>query len=371
MKPPSAAELERRKIVSINAETVTDVTSTDYPGHYPGEDHVWDLETFRSGLRIEFHKNEPLEASFSVIGVDASIANAFRRIMIADVPTLAIETVFINNNTSVIQDEVLAHRLGLIPFKGGREGLHTFLKWKKKPAEGTDDNNLFDYNTVMLSLNVECTHNEDAAEGETDPNKLYRHASVYARDIVYEPIGRQGQYFSGDDIIAPVNPDILIAKLRPGQCIDLTMHMHKGVGSDHAKFSPVATASYRLLPTIDILKPILGPDAEKFARCFPRGVIALDKVTRQEAAQEGSGYEGHEGELKAVVADPMRDTVSRECLRHAEFEDKVKLGRRRDHFIYLIESSGQWDSDAIFLESIAHFKEKARKIEQQVINMVR
>ncbi|AEO53856.1 hypothetical protein MYCTH_62866 [Thermothelomyces thermophilus ATCC 42464] len=371
-KPPTEEELERRKIVGIHEETVTNVSSTDYPGHYPGEDHSWDIEAFRRGFRVEFHKNDPFEASFSLIGIDASIANAFRRIMIADIPTLAIETVFVNNNTSVIQDEVLAHRLGLIPFKGGHKGLHKFLKfWRRPDDESQVNNSYYDYNTVSLRLEVKCEHNENAAPGETDPTKLYKHAHVYARDIEFCPVGRQTKYFSGDDAIAPVNPDILIAKLRPGQEISLTMHMHKGVGSDHAKFSPVATASYRLMPVIKIERPILGADAEKFARCFPRGVIALEKVTKEEAAQKGSGYEGHEGELKAVVADPMRDTVSRECLRHDEFKGKVKLGRRRDHFIYLVESTGQWKSDFIFLEAVAHLKKRARDLEKQVINMVR
>ncbi|KAK1829823.1 DNA-directed RNA polymerase [Podospora conica] len=371
-KEPSKEEVEKRKIISVNPENVSNVTATDFPGHWPGEDHAWDLDFFRSNLRIEFHQNDPLLASFSLVGVDASIANAFRRIMIADIPTLAVETVFINNNTSVIQDEVLSHRLGLIPFRGGREGLDKFLKWWKRPADDAPaDNTYFDYNTVMLSLHVECTFNDDAAADETDPTRLYHHAHVYARDIQYVPIGRQAKYFSGPDAIAPVHPDILIAKLRPGQVIDLTMHMHKGVGSDHAKFSPVATASYRLLPTIDILSPIVGADAEKFARCFPPGVIGLEKVTRKEAAERGPAYEGREGEVKAVVRDAMRDTVSRECLRHDEFKGKVKLGRRRDHFIYQVESTGQWDSDAIFLEAVAHLKEKARRLEQQVVNMVR
>lgn len=58
---------------------------------------------------------------FDLVGVDASIANAFRRILLAEVPTMAIETVFVFNNTSVIQDEVLAHRLGLIPIKADPE----------------------------------------------------------------------------------------------------------------------------------------------------------------------------------------------------------------------------------------------------------
>ena len=64
---------------------------------------------------------------FELVGVDASIANALRRVLIAEVPTMAISTVFMNNNTSVMQvlsdlwfyeqDEVLCHRLGLIPIK--------------------------------------------------------------------------------------------------------------------------------------------------------------------------------------------------------------------------------------------------------------
>ena len=57
------------------------------------------------------------ELEFDMVGVDAAIANAVRRVLLSEVPTMAIEKVFINNNTSIIQDEVLAHRLGLIPIK--------------------------------------------------------------------------------------------------------------------------------------------------------------------------------------------------------------------------------------------------------------
>ncbi|OAA32759.1 DNA-directed RNA polymerases I and III 40 kDa polypeptide [Moelleriella libera RCEF 2490] len=368
----SSEELERRNTVGINLETITDVTSVDFPGHYPNEDLAYSLDRFRDTFSVKFHSNEPLDASFSLVGLDASLANAFRRILIAEIPTLAIENVFVENNTSVIQDEVLAHRLGLIPFDGGREGLHSFLKWYKKPPAGEDQySNCFDWNTIKLELDVTCTVNPDAAPDEKDPLKAYHNAHVYAKDIVFVPTGRQVDYFSGANAIAPVNPDILIAKLRPRQSISLSMHMHKGIGADHSKFSPVATASYRLLPTIRILKPILGADADKFARCFPKGVIGLEKVTAKEARQAGSGYEGHAGQLKAVVKDPMKDTVSRECLRHAEFQGKVKLGRRRDHFIFSIESTGQWDSDELFLESVKHLKMKCKKLEQQVINMAR
>src|SRR5580658_4961830 len=96
---------------------------------------AWDKEKFRNSFSVQFHHNEPLDSSFSLVGIDAAVANAFRRILIAEIPTLAIEYVFVNNNTSIIQDEVLAARLGLVPFKGGKEGLLNFLKWFKKPDE--------------------------------------------------------------------------------------------------------------------------------------------------------------------------------------------------------------------------------------------
>lgn len=358
--------------MGINAETVTDVSSNDYPGHYTGEDHSWSSSDFGKSLKIKFHHNEPLDCSFSLIGVDAAIANAFRRILIAEIPTVAIEYVFVWNNTSVIQDEVLAQRLGLIPLKGGKAGFLNFLKWYKKPDDPDAPlPQAFDYNSIMLNLKVECTRNENAAKGEVDPTKLYHNAHVYAHQIEFVPYGAQKEIFAGENAIVPVHPNILIAKLRPGQVIDVEMQAIKGIGSDHAKFSPVATASYRLLPTITITKPILGKDAHKFARCFPRGVIGIEKVTKEEAAMKGSGYEGQEGEDKAVVKDTMKDTVSRECLRHEEFEGKVKLGRVRDHFIFSVESTGQWDSDELFLESVKILKSKCQSMKRNLASMVR
>jgi DNA-directed RNA polymerases I and III subunit RPAC1 len=299
-----------------------------------------------------------------VIGIDASLANAIRRILIAEVPTLAIEQVFVNNNTSVIADEVLAHRLGLIPLRGSITGLDdtdVFLK-------ADEDNNivgsqLADYNTIIMELRVQCTYNESADKNERDPSKRFHNSNVYARDLVFKPVGRHAQLFK-DDPVAPVNPDILIAKLRPGQIIDMEFHCIKGLGMDHAKFSPVATATYRLLPKIDIIKPILGIDAQKFQKCFPKGVIGTERVTAKEASTEGSGYEGHEGKEKVVVADPFSDTVSRECLRHDEFKGKVKLGRVQDHFIFSVESTGQYPSTNLVLKSLLVLNLKAQRLKR-------
>ncbi|WEW58860.1 DNA-directed RNA polymerase core subunit rpc40 [Emydomyces testavorans] len=364
----SPEEIRKRKIIGINPETVTHISATDFPGHWPGENHAWSINKFRNNLQVTFHKNDPFQASFSLIGVDAAIANAFRRILLAEIPSLAIEFVYIHNNTSVMHDEVLSHRLGLVPLKGSREGIN-WLRWFRMPKEGEPDSGspASDHNTIVLRLNVECTKIPNASPDEEDPTKLYNNAHVYARDLVFEPVGRQSSLFSGPDgVIQSANPDILLAKLRPGQKIDLELHCIKGIGADHAKFSPVGTASYRLLPDIQILRPILGSDAVKFARCFPKGVIGIEQVTAKEASQKGSGYEGHQGEKKAVVRDPFKDTVSRECLRHDEFKDKVKLGRIRDHFIFNIESVGQFNSDLLFLESIKVLKLKCARLKRNV-----
>lgn len=245
------------------------------------------------------------------------------------------------------------------------------MRWFKKPTEeDPSGSHPCDYNTAVLRLDVECTKNLEASPDEEDPRIRYNHAHVYARDIEFDPTGRQNDYFTGEDELQPVNPDILVAKLRPGQKLLLEMHCIKGIGADHAKFSPVATATYRLLPEIRILRPIIGEDAKKFAKCFPRGVIGFEKITAAEASKQGSGYEGHEGEDKAVVVDAFKDTVSRECLRHDEFKDKVKLGRVRDHFIFNVESTGQFPSDTLFLESVKILKLKCARVKRSLVNLM-
>lgn len=291
--------------------------------------------------------------------------------MLAEVPTLCIENVFISNNTSILHDEILSHRLGLIPLTGSRDYLRWLKPMPKKPEGHAGQGPTYDENTVLLHLQVECEWQAGgwdlALKGETDPKKLYHNSSVYAKQIVYEAQGRQEEMFPGG--IQVVNPDILLAKMRPGQVINLEMHAHKGMGADHAKFSPVATASYRLMPRIDIVRPIIGQDAKKFARCFPKGVIELQTITAREARKSGSGLEGHEGEVKAVVKDAFKDTMSRECLRHEEFKDKVKLGRVQDHFIFRTESTGQFESDEIFLESVRILKAKCHRMKRHLTNL--
>lgn len=320
-------------IVGIEYNRVTNTTSTDFPGHLTNEDHAWDMEKFKSKFDIDISYIAGRNANFDLINIDTSIANAFRRIMISEVPSIAAETVYVFNNTSVIQDEVLAHRIGLIPLDVDPD----VLVWLDPSVDEKERFN--DTNTIVMSLDISCTRNPNAPADSTDPNVLYRNLNVYARDLKFEPQGRQADLFKNKPVQA-CDPDILLAKLRPGQEISLRVHCILGVGSDHAKFSPVSTASYRLMPTIDIKEPLEGALAQKFQKCFPSGVIGID------------------GEGKAYVKDARKDTVSREVLRHDDLASKVKLGRKRDHFIFNVESTGAMAPTEIFLKSVRVLKNK-------------
>jgi DNA-directed RNA polymerase II subunit RPB3 len=77
-------------------------------------------------VEIQEFSNDLL--SFTLSGTDTSVANALRRVMIAEVPTLAIETVEIRANSSVCHDEFIAHRLGLIPLDSSNAETYNYTR---------------------------------------------------------------------------------------------------------------------------------------------------------------------------------------------------------------------------------------------------
>ncbi len=135
---------------------------------------------------------------------------------------MAIEHVFVVNNTSIIPDEVLAHRLGLIP-------LH--VDPRKFDFIGSQDST--DVNTIVFELREKC-----ALGSKKDSSVKNECGSVYSKSLKWLPQGSQGDVFENDPI-RPACDDILLAKLRHGQEIDLEIHATKGIGKEHAKWSPV------------------------------------------------------------------------------------------------------------------------------------
>ncbi|XP_034408747.1 DNA-directed RNA polymerases I and III subunit RPAC1 [Cyclopterus lumpus] len=322
---------EIRTRVILGEYDIKNVHTSDYPGNYPGYDDTWDMRKFQKNFRVDLvHLNES-SMEFDMVGIDAAIANAFRRILLAEVPTMAIEKVFIYNNTSIVQDEVLAQRLGLVPIKADPR-----LFEYRSPGDESAEEEGSEIDTIQLQLKIKCSRNPRASKDSADPRELYLNHMVYSSDIKWVPIGNQADVFA-DSVIGPVHDDILIAQLRPGHELDIVMHCVKGLGQDHAKFSPVATASYRLLPEITLLEPVEGEMAERLKRCFSRGVIDIQDV---------------DGRKVAKVVNSRLDTCSREFLRHDDLKNVVKLGRLRDHFIFTVESTGILPPDVLVTEAI-------------------
>ncbi|KAI9292135.1 RBP11-like subunits of RNA polymerase [Neoconidiobolus thromboides FSU 785] len=332
-------ETIRRTRVVLHEDHISHVSSTDFPHQYPGEDLAFNLETFKKNFRLKIWKISPSSMEFDIIGIDASIANALRRILIAEVPTMAIENVFMMNNTSVIQDEVLAHRLGLIPIKADPTKFDFH-----KGGVATD------VDTIVMKLNVQCKPKPKRSKDDQEP---YIDSSIYSSHLEFDPRGDQLTLFK-DNPIRPVHDDILIAKLIPGQSIEAELHLRKGCGREHAKWSPVATASYRLMPDIILKEDIVGDLADKFVSCFPEGVA--------EVVVEN-------GVRKAKVINPRKCTMSREVLRHPELADKVILTRVRDHFLFKIESTGILPPQDLLVQAINILIEKCTVVKRSLGNI--
>ena len=306
------------------------------------------LGSFKEKIHIDIISKNQEEIVFDLIGVDASVANALRRILLAEIPTVAIERVWFSANSGIIQDEVLAHRVGLVPLKVDPRKLD-FVQ--KNPETGEDDET--DADTLVLHLNVHFPQghsaDSDAVSGSTSVAPT---GEVLAKHLVWLPIGGQSEAFP--EGVAPVHPDIVLAKLRPGQHIEFEAHAWKGIGKDHAKFSPVATAAYRLLPDVSIPTDITGEEAKELVQMCPMKVFDIEdlgKPTKNSASTGG----------KAVVARARDCTMCRECIRKEGWAEKVQLRRKADHFIFSVESTGALSPEELVREAISILKDKSTK----------
>lgn len=146
-----------------------------------------------------FTKKED-EISFNVKGMDPSILNAFRRTIISGIPSLAIEKVRFHQNNSILNDEVLAHRIGLVPLKAGKKKVETLQKCK---CEGMGCEKC----TVTFTL-----------EGRGPK-------TIYSKDLV-----------SSDPDVKPVYESIPLIKLTENQEVKLEADAIPGYGKNHMKW---------------------------------------------------------------------------------------------------------------------------------------
>ncbi len=294
--------------------------------------NVRDLDTPRADFLAHFRRNFSIhvvhatdeEIQFEMVGVDPAVANALRRILISEVPTVAIETVYLHNNTSIIQDEVLAHRLGLIPIDVEPDDFEDLPPPVDGEARRTDKN------TLVFTLNVQCRAKPGSSASLIDPDyDDLEHGVVYSGDLVWNPKGQQSARFDSRKAPTVVHDDIVIAKLRPGQVIHLEAHCNRGVGKDHAKFSPVCTAAYRLMPEVTLVegREVLNDRADKLMELMP-GVWETEPLP------------GGRGGYRAVVAHPEKCTMSRNFMMEKDLAASVRVARVPDHFIFSVESVG-------------------------------
>jgi len=136
--------------------------------------------------------------------------NALRRLSISQVPTFAIDDVVILENSSVMHDEAVAHRLGLIP-------LRTDLKRFVMPDRCECKSTLGCSNCRVLLV--------------LDAESLEKTKVITTADLISE-----------DEVVRPVSKEIPIVSLAPGQKLKFEAYARLGTGKNHAKWQPTSVA---------------------------------------------------------------------------------------------------------------------------------
>ena len=150
-------------------------------------------------LEITNENNE--EVSVKIKGVALQYANALRRICLNGVPIYAIESIDVLENSSVLADEGVAHRVGLIPLK-------TELSASKDGNEN---------DKIMLTL---------------DSGILDETRTILSGDLK-----------SQDGNVVPTSNDIPIVTLAPGQSIKFEAYARLGKGTEHARWNSANVAT--------------------------------------------------------------------------------------------------------------------------------
>ena len=152
-------------------------------------------------MSLNIISQDEQKASVKLKGIPLQYANALRRICLNGVPIYAIDTVDMMINSSVLADEGIAHRLGLIP-----------LKTELSAVEQDNDSD-----KIMFTLDSDETN-------ET-------------RTVL------SGELKSQDSIVKPISDNIPIVTLAPGQRLKIEAYARLGRGTEHAKWNSANIAT--------------------------------------------------------------------------------------------------------------------------------
>ena len=183
-----------------------------------------------------------------------------------------------------------------------------------------------------------------------DEDELYHNANVLSGDIKYEKWNEQ-------EPVSMIHDDILVVKMRPGQEVEMEMIATKGIGKTHAKWSPVSTAWYKMVPDIRLNRKVKDEEARELVKTCPMKVLDIEDLG------DHGKYSSNiiTALVEAKVANPRNCTTCRECIRNDKFADVVNLGKRKDVFEFHVETVGHYRPEEIVLEAISILKAKAHK----------